>query len=59
MDLSAILSGSTLIIIGILMIMNHLEIWSVFWGLFLMGIGIVIILYSDKADKIEGIRRKK
>ncbi len=59
MDLSAIFSGSALIIIGILMIMNHLEIWSVLWGLFLMGIGIVIILYSDKADKIEGIRRKK
>ena len=44
MDLSAIFSGSALIIIGILMIMNHLEIWSVLWGLFLMGIGIVIIL---------------
>ena len=59
MNLSAIISGSLSIIIGILIIMDDLEIWTILWGLFFIGMGIAIILYSEKADKIEGIRRKK
>ena len=59
MNLSAIISGSLSIIIGILIIMDDLEIWTILWGLFFIGMGIAIILYSEKADKIERIRRKK
>ena len=59
MNLSAIISGSLSIIIGILIIMNDLEIWAILWGLFFIGVGVAIILYSEKADKIEGIRGKK
>ena len=59
MNLSAIISGSLSIIIGILIIMNDLEIWAILWGFFFIGMGVAIILYSEKADKIEGIRGEK
>jgi uncharacterized membrane protein len=59
MDLSAMISGMVSIIIGIIILMNSLEIESVLWALFFIGLGLAVILYSKKADKIEGIRGKK
>ena len=53
------ISGMVSIIIGIIILMNSLEIESVLWALFFIGLGLAVILYSKKADKIEGIRGKK
>jgi len=59
MNWSAIISGSISIIIGVFIFIEELNLWSILWGLFFIGMGIAIIIYSKKADKIEGIRRKK
>ena len=59
MNISAILSGSVSILIGISIILNKQDLTTILFGLFFMGLGIAIILYSEKADKIEKIRGKK
>ena len=67
MNWSSTISGVVSISIGILILLEIISknypkeeyLWNIFWSLFFMVIGILIIAYSDKADKIERIRRKK
>ena len=57
MNWSALISGSVSILIGIAIFLDELNPGNIFWALFLIGVGIAIILYSDKADKIEKVKK--
>ena len=67
MGWSSIISGVVSIGIGIMIFLELISenypkekiFWSFIFVVFFIGIGISIILYSEKADKIERIRGKK
>ena len=55
----SIIAGMVSIVIGIIALIEKQDIWNIIWSLFFIGMGISIIVYSEKANKIEKIRRKK
>ena len=57
MNWPALISGGVSIIIGIAIFLNELNPENIFWALFFIGVGMAIILYSDKADKIEKVKK--
>ncbi len=64
MNWSSLISGSLSIAIGLFIFLSDYEkpnydFGSIFWSLFFIIIGSFIIMNSEDADKIEGIRRKK